>query len=228
LSRKRCRSIGTTRTISTTTLSFNLTKRDEVVEATKTWDGGYSPEEEFTRFLEGKDKPLQPGITTAREALSPAQIARFLGSQAQKVKVLHNEFVGAIPLDNVAIYRGRKYDHQSGRRAAGRGIYGILGPSREVVCGHWRNAVLHRRVCKLGIFSGRGRRGRAPDPTYGRAGNKLGRAESVDVYLTGVHLIGVHLMGVYLMNVHLTGVQLIGGYLMSVLHRRVYSRLPTL
>ena len=78
-------------------------KKDEVVEVTKTWDGDCSPEEEFTRFLEGKDKPLQPGVTTARESLLPAQIARFLGSQAQKVKVLHDEFVDAIPLDNVAI-----------------------------------------------------------------------------------------------------------------------------
>jgi hypothetical protein len=52
-------------------------KKDEVVEVTKTWDGGYSPEE-FTRFLEGKDKPLQPGITTAREALSPARSPAFL------------------------------------------------------------------------------------------------------------------------------------------------------
>ena len=78
-------------------------KKDEVVKVTKTWDVDCSPEEEFTRFLEGKDKPLQPGLTTAREALSPAQIARFLGSQAQKVKVLHDEFVDAIPLDNIAI-----------------------------------------------------------------------------------------------------------------------------
>jgi hypothetical protein len=47
--------------------------------------------------------PLQPGVTTAREPLSQAQIARFLGSRAQKVKVLHDEFVDAIPLDHVAI-----------------------------------------------------------------------------------------------------------------------------
>jgi hypothetical protein len=60
------------------------TKKDEVAEVTKTWDSGCSPEEEFTLFLEGKDKPLQHGVTTAREPLSQAQIARFLGSQARK------------------------------------------------------------------------------------------------------------------------------------------------
>jgi hypothetical protein len=78
-------------------------EKEDVAEVIKIWDSGFSPEEEFTRFLEGKDKPVQPGMTVAREPLSQAQIARFLGSQGQKVKVLHDEFVDAIPLDNMAI-----------------------------------------------------------------------------------------------------------------------------
>lgn len=73
-------------------ITIQLNKIDKAVEVTKTWDSGCSPEEEFTRFLEGNDKPLRPEVATAREALSPARIARFLGSQAQRVKVLHDEF----------------------------------------------------------------------------------------------------------------------------------------
>jgi SNF2 family DNA or RNA helicase len=53
--------------------------------------------------LKDKNKPIQPGVTVAREPLSQAQIARFLGSQRQKIKVLHNEFIDAISLDNMAI-----------------------------------------------------------------------------------------------------------------------------
>ena len=55
-------------------------EKEEVAEIIKTWDSGFNPEEEFTRFLEGKDKPLQPGVTVTRKPLSQAQIARFLGS----------------------------------------------------------------------------------------------------------------------------------------------------
>jgi hypothetical protein len=78
-------------------------EKEDVAEVIKIWDSGFSSEEEFTRFLKGKDKPVQPGVTVAREPLSQAQIARFLGSQGQKVKVLHNEFINAIPLNNMAI-----------------------------------------------------------------------------------------------------------------------------
>ena len=56
-------------------------EKEEVAEIMKTWDSGFNPEEEFTRFLKGKDKPLQPGVIVTREPLLQAQIARFLGSQ---------------------------------------------------------------------------------------------------------------------------------------------------
>jgi hypothetical protein len=55
-------------------------EKEDVAEVIKIWDSGFSPEEEFTRFLESKDKPVQPGVTVARKPLSQAQIARFLGS----------------------------------------------------------------------------------------------------------------------------------------------------
>jgi hypothetical protein len=81
----------------------------------------------------------------APEPLSQAQIVRFLGARAQKVKVLHAEFVDAIRLDNVAIIGAGNML----KRTPWRGISGILGPVGEVVCGYGRDTVRFKPGSKL-------------------------------------------------------------------------------
>jgi SNF2-related domain len=77
---------------------------DQANAKMREWDESETiDEEEFSRYLEGKKKPLRPGIDDVRQPLQQNQIAQFLAVQGRKVHVIHDEFYDAIVHSDVSI-----------------------------------------------------------------------------------------------------------------------------